>query len=177
MRKLLAPVALILALAAAPAQAMVPVISNLSSATFSDVIAADQPFSQTVMFSLAGPSTLSAFATSQFVPAGAGLVDLSLTFFGPGFSTTVLGSSVPAISPPGGPDIPGFSFVSFAGGGVLPAGGGYGMTLAGAATPEGGSYVWLIQAAAVPEPAEWMLFAAGLALLGVIARRRASLGR
>lgn len=51
------------------------------------------------------------------------------------------------------------------------ASGPYNATFAGLASP-GSSYQITISASPAPEPAAWMLFAAGLALVGVIARKR-----
>jgi hypothetical protein len=106
-------------------------------------------FTETVTFSLSELSAVAAVAT------GFTIDDFAFTSSYGGVGTTV-----------GGPGIDTTTFLD-----VL-APGDYSFTLTGFTSTTGGIHTISLGAVVVPEPAEWLLFASGLAVVALIARRR-----
>ena len=107
-------------------------------------------FSETITFSLSAPSAVGAVAS------GFDIADFNFVSSFGGLGTTF----------PSGPSATITSFLS------ILAPGDYSFTLDGSSLAGSGAYALALGAVAVPEPAEWMLFASGLAVVALIARRR-----
>ena len=113
------------------------------------ILTAGALFSETITFSLSELSAVAAVAT------GFTIDDFLFASSYGGVGSTIGG--------------PGASITTFLD--VL-APGDYSFTLTGLTSTTGGIHTISIGAVAVPEPAEWLLFASGLAVVALIARRR-----
>lgn len=167
MTKLARSVLFAVLLSAGSAHAFVAAVgANPASVSFSNGFAAGGTFQDSVAFDLTGPYVVSTFVFSQWTAPTAGLRNLTLDLFR---GTTLLGSVGPSTVVPGGGAVPSFTALSFS---DLLGPGSYRAVLGGDIRPDGGSYVWGLTATLVPEPGTWAMLLGGLALVGLIARRR-----
>jgi hypothetical protein len=141
--------------------------TNPASVSFSNGFGAGGTFADAVAFDLTGPYVVSTFAFSQWTTPTSGLRSMTIDLFR---GATLLGTVGPSAVVPGAGAVPSFTALSFS---DLLGPGSYRAVLGGDIRPDGGSYVWGLTATLVPEPGTWALLAGGLALLGVMARRRA----
>jgi hypothetical protein len=123
--------------------------------------AAGAAISDSWTFSLSGgPNTFIGFLSSVFTPFTGMISGLTVTLHGPG------GSISWPVFATGGPS--GVQYALYSG--TLPVG-SYHLDVTGTAVKTAAYSVDFT--AAVPEPGQWLMLLAGIALLGVIARRRA----
>jgi hypothetical protein len=140
--------------------------ANPAAVSFSNGFSAGGTFQDIVAFDLTGPHVVSTFVFSQWTTPTAGLRNLTIDLFR---GATLLGSVGPSTVVPGGGAVPFFTALAFS---DLLGPGSYRAVLGGDIRPDGGSYVWGLTATLVPEPGTWAMLLGGLALVGLIARRR-----
>lgn len=159
LRRALALAALAIGLNVAPAAATTFAVGAVTTSPYiNSVVLPAGSFSDTYTFSLAAPTELAASVVSlDLVLSGLSLLHVSNLQMSLYDGAAWLGTWS------GNPS----SFQA-----TLGTGSSYSLVLSGLADGlSGGSYLFSI-AAAIPEPGQWLLFAAGLALLGMMAVRR-----